>query len=264
MAIRNKDVLEITQKLDYVKKIVEDCESLKKFEDWLLGIIDWEDKYEGNSPEFIIDSELKKECIFNAKLPTTKFKEELDFLTAEKKFKNEKSEAVISLKIIADYLQEKLLNEYHIYKDGYYFINDGEYFDPEEVIGSDSIYKYDFNTYNLEDDIKLVIDKFINRKQNNMENTADMFFMYDYYRNRKANNDLDFYVTDLKFELTKYHGITINSLKQTFSYDDCLKRYEEFKDSKASFYTTEKTISEKIKIMEKFIDEKLYKYILFY
>jgi len=263
MAIRNKDVIEITQKLDYVKKIIEDFESLKRFEDWLLGMIDWEEKYEGEPPEFTIDSELKKECIFNAELQTTKFKEEIDFLTAEKKLINEKSEAAICLKIIADYLQEKLVNEYHIYKDGYYFINDGEYFDPEEVIDSDFIYKYDFNTYNLEDDIKLAIDKFINRKQNNMENTADMFFMYDYYSNRKANNTLDFYASDLKFELTKYHGITINPLKKTFSYDECLDSYEEFKDFEASFYTVEKSIANKIKLMKKFIDKRLYRFILF-
>ena len=134
MAVRNKDVIDISQKLDYIEEIIENHKSLIPYKDWLLGIEYWEDIFDGNPPELTFKSELKKEYIFISKLPVTKFKEDIDFLTSEKKIINERSEAVVGLKIITDYLQDKLIKEYYIYKNGYYFIKDGGYFDPDEAI----------------------------------------------------------------------------------------------------------------------------------
>lgn len=264
MARRHKDVINISKKLVYIDEIIKKYSILNDFGDYLRGIIYWEDEFEGEAPELTINSEQKKEYRFIAELPITKFKQEIDFLNIENEFINEKSKAVISLKIIADYLQDKLVKEYLIYKEGYYFIKDSKEFDPNDVFDSDSMYKHDFNTYNFDDNIKLVIDKLLNRKKDNMKQTADMFFMYDYFNKRKDNENSDLCTVDLKCELTKYHGIKIEGFKERFTYDECLERYEEFKDLKASFYDVEKTISKKINYMVKFIDQKEYKFILFY
>lgn len=264
MAIRNKGVIDISEKLDYLDEIIEKNSRSNDFKDWLRGIEYWEDMFEGESPELSIDSKQKKEYIFVAELPITKFKQEIDFLTNEKEFINEKPESVIHLKIIADYLQNKLIREYHIYEEGYYFIKDSEEFDPDDVIDSDSIYKHDFNTHDLEDDTKLVIDKLLNRKESNMKQTADMFFIYDYFNKREENDSLDLCALDLKCELTKYHGVKIEGYKEKISYDECLERYEEFKNLKASFFDVEKTINKKIDNMVNFIKQKQYRFILFY
>jgi len=263
MARRNKNVTTISQKLDYIDKIIEKYPCSDDFRNWFRGIEDWEYKFAGDPPELIVNSEQKKKYIVIAKLPISEFMQEIDFLNI-KECSNEKTEDVISLKIMADYLQDELIKNYHIYKDGYYFIKDNNYFDPYEVIDLDSTFKYNFNTYPLEDELKSVIDTLINRKAENMKQTADMFFMYDYYQSRKQDDNLIFYAQDLKFELTKYHGIKIEGFDERFSYDYCLKHYEKFKNLNASFYVVERTISDKIEIMKKFIDQELYKYILFY
>lgn len=264
MAIRNKDVLEITNKLDYIDEILEKYQASSDYKDWLRRIEYWENIFDGESPEFSINSEQKKEYIFIAELPLNEFKQEIDFMDIEKELTIEKSKDIISLKIIADYLQNRLVNKYSIYKEGYYFIKDGEEFDPDNVIDSDSIFKHDFNTNKLDDDMKLVIDKLLNRKINNIKQTADMFFMYDYYRKKEEEKLLNNLTLDIKLELTKYHGIKIEGFKEKISYDECVERYEEFKDLKASFYDVEKTISKKLKYMINFIDEERYKFILFY
>lgn len=264
MAIRNKDVIEITQKLDYLQSIIENDQLLNNFRDWLLGIVSWEEEFDGEAPEDNMSAELKKEYMLIAELPITMFEETINSLGTAKELTNEKSEGTICFKIIADHLQAKLIDEYHIYKDGYYFITDGDYFDKDEVVDSGYMFKDNFNAYHLEDKMKLAIDKLINRKTDNLIQTADMFFMYDYYTVRETHCNLTLYVQDIKSELTKYHGIKIQGLDGTFKYDDCLERYEEFKGLQASFYEVEKTIVQKIELMKKFIDEKQYKYILFY
>lgn len=70
--------------------------------------------------------------------------------------------------------------------------------------------------------------------------------MYDYFKKRKEENNLTLCTLDIKCELTKYHGIKIEGFEERFSYDECLERYEEFKDLKASFIDGEKIISKKI------------------
>ena len=97
-----------------------------------------------------------------------------------------------------------------------------------------------------------------------MIESADMFFMYDYFKRREEENNSVLCALDIKCELTKYHGIKIKGFKERFTYDECLEKYEEFKNLEASFYYTEKTINEKIAQMIDFIDNKQYRFILFY
>jgi len=262
MAIRNKHVIDISKKLDYIDKIIDKYLYSDSFRDWLRGIEHWEYKFEGDPPELTVDLDKKNEYIFIAELPITKFKQDIDFILNIEK--STKIEDIVPLKIIADYLQNKLVRDYCIYKDGYYFYKDDKYFNPNEIIDSDSIFKHDFHNYNLENNLKSAINILTNRKAEDMKQTADMFFMYDYYNSKKEANDMTFYSQDIKFALTKYHGIDIITLKKRFSYDYCLEYEKELDNKQASFYTVEKTITDKIKSMEKFIDQELYKYILFY
>lgn len=264
MAKKSKNVIDITQKLDYIKKIIDgNQKNLERLTNWLLDYIYWEHDFEGDAPESTINPELKKEYLFIAELPANNFIEKIDFLITEKEPSNEKSESVLCLKVIADYLQNKLKEEYFIYKEGYFFLNDEGYFHPDQLIHLD-IMCDKFSTSNLRDEIKLTIGKIINRKTDNIKQNADMFFIYDYYNKRKAEDNTHCCILDIKFELTKYHGIEIEGIEEKLSYDECLTRYEEFKGLKASFYTVEKTITNKLKLMEEFIDKELYRYILFY
>lgn len=264
MAIRNKDVIHISEKLDYLDEVIEKYSSSSDFKDWLRGIEYWEDLFEGESPASMIDSKQEKEYIFVAKLPMIKFKQEIEFLTNEKEFINGKPEAVIHLKIIADYLQNLLIYKYCIYKDGYYFIKDTLEFDPDSVVDYDSFQKHDYNTSELDEYKKSVTDRIVKGNENNMKEIADMFFMYDYLQHRKENNSTNLYALNIKCELTKYHGIEIEGYKEKLTYDECLERHEEFKDLKASFVDGERTISDKIDYMIDFIEHEQYKFILFY
>lgn len=264
MAVRNPSVIDITKKLDYIDEIIEKYPSLDNFKDWIRGIEDWEDKFEDESPEFTIDVKQKKEYISNANLPIDEFIKEIDFLDIEREHITKESQVIINLKIIADYLQNILVKKYCIYKDGYYFIKDTLEFDPDSVVDYDSFQKRDYNTYNLDEYKKSVTDRIVKSNKDNMKEIADMFFMYDYLKFRKENKSTDLSTLDIKCELTKYHGIDIEGFKEKFTYDECLERYEEFKNLEANFIEGEKTISNKIKYMIDFIDNEEYKFILFY
>lgn len=267
MAKRNQNVIEISNKLDYIEEIVKAFQNLdNRFKDWLLSIKDWESMFDNNPPEFDVNSETKEHYVFIANLPLQNFKEKINSLNKKQEDTIAKPENLVYLKIMADHLQEKLVKEYYIYKDGYFFFKQNGYFDPDEVIVSDAFTKDDYNTYHLEDKIKLSIDKFMSQKADNMRRTADIFFMYDYYKARKDDGYENFSTLDLKLELTKYHGIKIKrgNMASTFSYEKCRQRYEDFIGLEADFYDVEKTISEKIKLMDKFINDGLYKYIIFY
>lgn len=264
MAVRNPSVIDITKKLDYIDEIIEKYTSLDNFKDWIRGIEDWEDKFEDKSPELTIDVKQKKEYISNANLPIDEFIKEIDFLDIEREHITKESQVIINLKIIADYLQNILVKKYCIYKDGYYFIKDTLEFDPDNVVDYDSFQKHDYNTYDLDEYKKSVTDRIVKSNKDNMKEIADMFFMYDYLKFRKEDNSTDLSILDIKCELTKYHGINIESFKEKFTYDECLERYEEFKNLEANFIEGEKTISNKIKYMIDFIDNEEYKFILFY
>lgn len=264
MAVRNPSVIDITKKLDYIDEIIEKYPRLGNFKDWIRGIEDWEDKFEDESPELIIDVKQKKEYISNANLSIDEFIKEIDFLDIEREHITKESQVIINLKIIADYLQNILVKKYCIYKDGYFFIKDTSEFDPDIAVDCDSFQKHDFNTSKLDKYNKSVTDRIVKSNEDNMKEIADMFFMYDYLKFRKEDNSTELSALDIKCELTKYHGIEIESLKEKFTYDECLERYEEFKNLEANFIDGEKTISNKIKYMIDFIDNEQYKFILFY
>lgn len=309
MATRNKDVIEITNKLNYIEELKgkhpylehEECFLFKPIDSNLgngLKIVD-EDDTENTLP--MLTAELEEEYVFIANLPISKFQDELDFLvdtefsnnyngdwyeamindglddpfkiTEEvyKKHKFKKSTGITAidnksltygkLHIITEYLQDKLKNEYFIYPEGYY--RGLERSCREEVISKDLIDESIFNSTETTDSINYAIKKFRTLKPTHLEQIADMFFMYDYYTKRRVDENLAFYAQDIKAELTKYHGIEIEGLKEKFHYDDCLDMYDGFKDLKANFYTVEKSITNKIEFMEEFIDKRLYRFILF-
>lgn len=302
MATRNKEVIEIINKLDFIEEL-KDKHPYLEHEDCLL--------FKPIEPDFdaelqlpMLTKELRREFEAIAKMPIAKFQDELEFLvdteysdnynrnwhddmindgieeddsykiTDElyKKYKHKtlQKKTIIDdeyltcnkLNIIFEYLQNKLKNEHFIYPEGYY--KGLEKSCHEEVIGKDLIDRDIFNHKEITDSINNAIKEFRALKPTHMKEIADMFFMYDYYNKRKADENLTFYAQDIKSELTKYHGIEIKSLSKKLSYIDCLDNYEELKDLEASFYTVEKTITNKIKLMKNFIDKKLYKFILLY
>lgn len=302
MATRNKEVIEIINKLDFIEELKDKHPYLEHEDCLLFKTIESDFDAELQLP--MLTEELKKEFEAIAKMPIAKFQDELEFLvdteysnnyngnwyhdmindgieddpykiTDElyKKYKHktlqgkttidDKNLTCGKLNIIFEYLQNKLKNEYFIYPEGYY--KELEKSCHEEVTSKDMIIEHGtFNFNEITDKMNEAIKEFRTLKPTHMEEIADIFFIYDYYSKRKADDNLTYYAQDIKSELTKYHGIEIKSLKETLSYDDCLDRYEELKDLKASFYHVERTITDKIELMEEFIDNKLYRFILFY
>lgn len=301
MATRNKDVIEIIHKLDFIEEL-KDKHPYLEYEGFLFKPLD---HVSDNEMQLnIITEELRIQFEAIAELPISKFIDKLEFLvdteysnnynenwnddmindgieddpykiTDElyKKYKHktlqgktlidDKHLTCGKLNIIFEYLQNKLKNEYFIYPEGYY--KGLEKSCHEEVTSKDLIVEHGtFNFNEITDDMNKAIKEFRALKPTHMEEIADIFFIYDYYSKRKADDKLTYCAQDIKSELTKYHGIEIKSLKEKLNYDDCLDRFEEFKDLKASFYNVEKTITDKIKLMEEFIDNKLYRFILFY
>ncbi|MCT7566811.1 hypothetical protein N5T96_10770 [Aliarcobacter butzleri] len=301
MATRNKDVIEIIHKLDFIEEL-KDKHPYLEYEGFLFKPLD---PVSDNEMQLnIIIEELRIQFEAIAELPISKFIDKLEFLVdteysnnynenwnddmindgiaddpfqiTDELFKKYKHKSIQGktfigdknltggkLNIIFEYLQDKLKYEYFIFPEGYF--QDLEISCHEEVISKDLIienYKLYFNE--ITDDMNKAIKEFRALKPTHMEEIADIFFIYDYYSKRKADDKLTYCAQDIKSELTKYHGIEIKSLNAKLSYDDCLARYEEFKDLDASFYHVEKTITDKIKLMEEFIDNKLYRFILFY
>lgn len=302
MATRNKEVIETINKLDFIEEL-EDKHPYLEHEDCLL-FKPIEPDFDAELQLPMLTKELRREFEAIAKMPIAKFQDELEFLvdteysnnyngnwnddmindgiaddpfliTDElcKKYKHKSIQGKTfigdknltggKLNIIFEYLQDKLKYEYFIFPEGYY--KGLEKSCHEEVTSKDLIIEHStFNFNEITDDMNKAIKEFRALKPTHMEEIADIFFIYDYYSKRKADDNLTYYAQDIKSELTKYHGIEIKSLKEKLSYDDCLDRFEEFKDLKASFYHVEKTITDKIKLMEEFIDNKLYRFILFY
>lgn len=295
MATRNKEVIEIINKLDFIEEL-KDKHPYLEHEDCLL--------FKTIEPDFdaelqlpMLTEELKKEFEVISKMPIAKFQEKLEFLvdieysnnyngnwyhdmindgieddpykiTDElyKKYKHKTLQGKTTiddnnltcgkLYIIFEYLQNKLKNEYFIYPEGYY--KELEKSCHEEVISKDMIIEHGtFNFNEIPDDV----NKFRSLKPTHMKDVADLFFMYDYYTNIEKDGNVTLCREDIKFELTKYNGIKTED-KKTLSYEECLERYEEFKNLNVRYCLGEKAIENKIKLMKDFIDKKLYRFIL--
>lgn len=296
MAIRNKKVIEIINKLKYIKELknkypylqghiylfpfIEDEEKdpytvTKELEREYISIAEQEISVFKNELEFSIDTDFSDNYnenwsndMTNDGIDISDYDVATDELIFEYKIKNPKKKTIVDsnnldfgkLNIIVEYLENKLKYEYFIYPEGYHEgLNKNSY---EEVIKLDSIEEDIFKDNEITEDIKVALEKFRALKPTHTKEIADMFYIYDYYNKRKDDEELGLYAQDIKFKLTLHHGIEIKKLKKRFSYDECYDRKKELEKLKASFYYTEKTITDKAKLMEKFIDKKLYRFIL--
>lgn len=292
MAIRNKNVIEISNKLDYIENLMDKYPYL---DNEILFTITADNK----------DSLLmKKKCIDIAKYSLSDFKDELDFtidtvysknynenyfenmkkdkIYKDDNFFDEPDESIINkykfknidgkttlaldaltydkLNIMIKYLHNKLKKKYFVFPNDYLFdddlscrnkINDKR-LKSNKILESKEILK----------DIEKAIIDFRTLRPTDMQQIADLFFIYDYNKRRKKNNDSIFITQDIKLILTKYHGIKIEGIEERLTYDECIERYEEFQNLEASFCIVEKSITSKIELMEAFIDKKFYKYLL--
>lgn len=256
---------------------------------------------------FKLTENLKKEYINIAKLPILDFKNELnclidtdfaenynenylqdieekamDFMSMNQdtinmyKFKNIKIKTILSanslncgkLKIIEDFLQDELKNRYLIFPNGYYGQDNVGYEDKVVQAKEAKYIKSMLKSYSKEINDSLVA--FRRLKPKNIQNIADMFFMYDYQKLYK-NEDRKYLHLDIKCLLTIHHGIKnmitkkkVNCIEYLESEDENFKtKFEKkFQNSEAGFHEVEETIKEKIKLLEKFIDKEYYKYLI--
>lgn len=319
MAIRNKDVVEIIKKIEYIYKIMADFLSLKQKEthkelmdknnnelkffndlkgkkrlfykssqvftkaiekrESLLKIND-EEELENlmifnfcNLHQMHIPFKLQDEYLKITLLSYDKFIKELDFLVdskyndkIEECFNNSKltdktTRYCYELSEIMEILQQKLKYQYYIYPNGYLRGNKLTF--TQKVISRDEFFNEKFNNKEKNQKINEMIIEFRKLKPVDVKSVADIFFMYDYQKRRVEKEDTNLINQNIKFALTKHHGIQIKGEKNLLSYSECLDRYEEFKDKEAGFYIVERSIRDKLDIMKKFIDDKNYFHIVF-
>lgn len=90
---------------------------------------------------------------------------------------------------------------------------------------------------------------------------SDLFFIYDYYKSYKKNEN--YIAQNIKFLLTIHYGIEFKHIKdKVFTIEDCLNNEDKYKDFEVKFYMVEKSIRNKRKIMEDFIDKGNYKFLI--
>lgn len=103
-------------------------------------------------------------------------------------------------------------------------------------------------------------------KQYTMKDITDIFFMYDYYKARldksKPEITLNSIAKELKYALTIFYGIQDKKTKEHIKYEECLEKYDEF-NGEASYYSTERHIIEKIKLLGYFIDKQHFRFLIF-
>ena len=178
------------------------------------------------------------------------------------------------LNFVNEYLQYKLKYNFFIYPNGYY--KGLKESCNEKVISKELISKNMLNSESITNEINETLVEFRKFKPTEMGKIADSFFIYDYYkqsiRNRKniKREEKSLIYKDIKYELTRYHGLTIldnNKQEKTLSYEACKKlcyNNSDFTIGKSvNFYITERTIKDRLNLMEKFIDHRFYRYLIF-
>lgn len=216
---------------------------------------------------------LQNEYSYLLNLTQDNFEKEVEFfedsdrvkkLFQNKKILDENIQYLYKLSAIMESLQNKLASGFDIYPNKYYKGLD--------TPCSNNIKKFDLQTRHpriqkvlksLQPTIESAIQEFRKIKQSDMKKVADLFFMYDYNKKRKNNKDTTYITQDIKFELTKYHGIKLDGIDGRLTYDKCTEQYEKFVDLKANFNIGEKSITDKIRMMEDFIDSRAYRYLTF-
>lgn len=316
MAIRNKEVIEIIEKIEYIYKLMTEFLSLEKkqindkstnkvknskkekrvfcennqiftkeieveelypeiyMEEKLIELTNLEIFNFYHLHRMIIPFELQKEYNRISLLSIDKFIKELDFLMDSKyddkieesfnhnnKLANKTTKYCYELSEIMELLQQKLKNKYYIYPNGY--LKGTKLTFTQKTISRNVFFNEIFNNKEINQKINEMIVEYRKLKPVDIKSVADLFFMYDYSKKRVENEDTNLINQDIKFALTKHHGIQIKGQKNLLSYHECLERYEEFKDKEAGFYIVERSIRDKLDIMKKFIDSINYCYIVF-
>ncbi len=296
MAKRNEKVIEIIEKLNYLEKLTHKYPYLQDSTNCLFKPIAEE---ETELPT--VTFELEEEYTTMAKLPILELKKQLsklidieysnNFIEPSKrelnnltidtiidmddsiyekcKFKDLSKKTTIDdglltygkLHIIIDYLQDTLKYEFFIYPNGYYKVNNESCH--EKLISKELLIENEINLPEPNDEIRDKLIEFLKLKPTDIKAVADYFFMYDSNKKRINDGQKTLIAQDIKFALTKYHGIQIEGIKDVVPYEDCLKNYDIYKDLNASFDTVERAIRDKITLMENFIDNKYYRYLLF-
>lgn len=272
MAIRNKEVIEIIEKIEYIYKLMTDILFIEsnKLELTNLQIFNFKNLHNIGPIGFELEDEYYKISL----LSIDKFIKELEFLidskyndqienffNQNKKLKNREIRYCYELSEVMAILQFKLKYEYYIYPYGYLKGIEPNF--TQKVVSRDVFFNENFNDKIKNQIINEMIVEFRKLKPVDVESVADLFFMYDYYKKRVEKGDLNFINQDIKFALTKHHGIEIKGEKELLSYSECLERYEELKNKKAGFYIVERSIRDKLDIMKKFIDNRFYCYVIF-
>ena len=250
----------------------------------------------------ILTKEIENEYTVFAQLPLSDFQNELEFLidmkysdnynenwiddmvkdgiddpfkineelTQQYKFKDSKGKKTIDnkylsfgkLNIIIEYLQDRLKNDFYIYPNGYcqgFKENRNKKIVSKDFI-SGQIIQDEFKTTEISE----ALEDFRKLKPKDINIIADLFFMYDYYKKCQEDEEKRTYLhLDIKCLLTMHYGIEIKDTKELISYDICLERDDELKSSELGFYEVEKSIKNKIELMNKLINNKYYKYLLF-
>ena len=224
---------------------------------------------------------LQSEYSYILNLPMDSFKKELEFFEDINKvnefFKNNNisdtnTQKLYKLSAVMEKLQNKLESKFFIYPHKYYkgknepcsynvkskdFIRGHAGTQMAMKILNNSVIQQ-----SLEDFRKL---KPYNREEYTAKDIAHMFFIYDYYKQKKDNGieNIDLIAKEIKYALTIFHGIEIKKTKELMKYNDFINRYDEFEDEEAGFIFTSRIIKDKIKLMRKFIEDEHFRYIIF-
>ena len=275
MAIRNKEVIEIIEKIEHIYKLMTDILVSEKSKIEEKELIDLEIFNFKNLHNFgSIGFELEDEYYKITLLSIDKFIKELEFLIDSKyndkienffnqnnKLKDREIRYCYELSEIMEILQKKLKYEFFIYPYGY--LRGTELNFTQKVISRDVFFKKNINDKIKNQIINEMIVEFRKLKPVDVKSVADLFFMYDYNKKRVEQEDTSFINLNIKIALTKHHGIKIKGEKELLSYSECLERYDELKNKEAGFYIVERSIRDKLDIMKKFIDNRLYCYVVF-
>lgn len=287
MAHRNSDVIQIIAQIECIQEIMK--KTLIKFKKQNKQEIDKSSitleivNYFDNNESLIPYGLILEHFMYLFDMSLSKILKELDFDffdindAIEKFFKdNDISDETIKylfiLSSIIQYLQLRLRDEFLIYPNKYYKgiddISVKKVRTKELIKGRIPNSKWALKKLN-DIVIKDALDNFRKLKPTDLKTVTDYFFAYDYDKKKQENDDNKYITRQIKFELTKYHGIKIIEKikkdekvkkidKGTFSYEECLERYDEFKDYDAEFHYTEKTIRDQISFMQEFIDSTKY------
>lgn len=260
MAIRNEDVIKITKKLDQINKIMKENPSINKiFEINNINSVPncpWEMEYEilyGEVLTEISNDKIKEIC----NLELTEFERKLDLFIVNKE--GEEYQNYSNLCCFSNYLQKRLKNEFLIYPEGYC---------TDELVAIDQLIisreEYKFASIRLENrkkELNESLKVFRKFKSKEMNIISDLFFIYDYYKSYKKNEN--YIAQNIKFLLTIHYGIEFKHIKdKVFTIEDCLNNEDKYKDFEVKFYMVEKSIRNKRKIMEDFIDKGNYKFLI--